>query len=434
MRIVSVLIVALWSSWATAQERCAALPEVLEAALATSPDLGQALAEREIARAQVWAARSQARPQVNFFGQAGIGDRQPLDQSRDDQVGFQATLELYSFGQRSAQVEQAREVLRAAQAGELQAQLDVAEQAILLYFELLRTEELVALTAAQADGYAQEAETIEERLARGLVTRSDARQIEARYASALADREEAEADRDNMSIQLSVFTGLEVRCGKEGSARAMGDALFGALGDLTVPDAMVLAETSAMSLRRAQADVRSAQAGLRAANRAGRPTLSANAFVLGNYNDSEFDIPDRWTRDDRVGFSLRQEIFAGGRLRADRAESRGRLRTAVALLEAERRVLENDVRQSVLGVNRQSMVSARRQQAAEAALDRLEATKLELERGTKTITDFALANEDYYTAAIQDAQASYNRDQELVRLAAVTGLLLDVEMPRPTVD
>jgi outer membrane protein TolC len=416
-------------SHAAAQEiGCVAIPEVLDAALGTAPAVTRAEADREIARAQVLAARSQTRPQVSLFGQAGIGNTQPLDQIRDDQIGVQANLELYSFGQRSAEIAAARETLRAAQAGELQAQTEVAERAILLYFELLRVSRLLELTSAQTEGYAQEAATVRTRLERGLVTRSDARQIEARYASALARREEAEITKDEIQLQLSIFLGDEVSCVNPVSARALGDALATRLGTIPVGEALAMAQNNAFGIKQARAEVRSQEARVRAADRAGRPTLSLNAFVLGQYNDSTLPIDDRWEQDDRVGFSLRQNIYSGGKLQAERAETRGRLRRSEADLVEARRQLEVDVRTAVLGVLRQGAIAQRRSAAAEAAYDRLEATRLELRRGSKTITDFVLANEDYYTAAIEEASAGYVRDQELVRLASLTGLLLDLDV------
>ncbi|MEE4211392.1 MAG: TolC family protein, partial [Parvularcula sp.] len=288
---------------ATAQEvGCASIPQVLDAALNTAPAVTRAGADREIARARVLAARSGGRPQLSLFGQTGIGNTQPLDQTRDDQIGVSANLELFTFGQRSAEITAARETLRAAQAGELQAQTEVAERAILLYFELLRVSRLLELTSAQTEGYAQEAATVRTRLERGLVTRSDARQIEARYAAALARREEAEITKDEIQLQLSIFVGDELSCVNPVSARALGDALQARIGEIPVDEALSMAQGNAFDLKRARAEVRSSEARVRAAERAGRPTVSLNAFVLGQYNDSTLPIDDRWEQDDRVGF------------------------------------------------------------------------------------------------------------------------------------
>lgn len=425
------LLASLALGAAVGEPACPTLPQVVDASLSVAPAVTRAEVEREIARARVLAARSEALPQVRFFGQTGLGDRLPLDQSRDDQLGISANLELFTFGQRSAAISAARQTLRAAQAGELQAQVDIAARSILLAFELLRTAKIVALTTAQTQGYARDADTVHERLERGLVTRSDARQIEARFAAALARREEAERIHETIAIQLSVLTGTELHCIDEASAMGLGRGLRSALGAMGAEEALALAEDHAFTLARAEAEVRSAEARLRAANRAGRPSLSLNAFVLGAYDDSELPIDDRWRREDRVGFSIRQDLFTGGRLRAERAESRSRLRGAMADLEAEEQQLELEVRTAVAGAVRQDVIATRRAVAARAALDRLEATLLELERGTKTVTEFVLANEAYYDAAIDEANAAFLRDEDLVRLAAITGLLLDIDLDHP---
>jgi outer membrane protein len=383
-------------------------------------------AERGLARAQVLASRSRAFPQFSLFAQRGFGNNQPIDQIRDDQVGISADWELFSFGQRGAVIDAAQETLRAAKAGELQAQTEVAQRAILLYYELLRTERMTALTESQTEGYGREAETVGRRLERGLMTRSDARQIEARYAAALARGEEIAARRDQVAIALSVFTGLEIECVETPSAERLSERMEAFLAQLTPAQALVMAEDHAFAINRARAQVRAAEARLRGARRAALPTLSLNAFVLAEYDDSDLPIDDRWEQDDRVGLSLRGPLFTGGRLRAGRAEQRARLRGAEATLAEQRRELESAVRTAVLGVQRQAAIQARRRAAAEAANDRLDATSTELGRGTKTITEFVLANEDYFAAAVDEVAAAWARDQQLVSLAALTGMLLEV--------
>nr|WP_305889051.1 TolC family protein [Parvularcula maris] len=403
------------------------LPETIDAALDLAPQLGQAEAERDVARARVLATRSRSLPQVSTFGTLGLGDTLPIDTVRDDQVGFRANWDLFTFGQQQAAIDEARQTLRAAQAGELQAQTEIAEQTILLYYELLRTSKMAALTQAQVDGYAQEADTVERQLERGLVTRSDARQIEARFASSEASLELASLRADEVAMELSVLTGREIRCVEEPSAIRLGEALATVLGTLEPAEAYVLAEDNAFFLAQAKSQVRAAEARYRGARRAGLPTISLNAFVIGVFDDGDFVMGDRWSRDDRVGFSFRQDFYTGGRLRADRLESRARLRGASAEFEAQRQQLELAVRTAVLGVQRQGAVQSRRAAATDAARDRLDTTVLELERGTKTITDFVLANEDYYRTALDEVATLWARDQALVRLASLTGVLLNVD-------
>jgi outer membrane protein len=413
--------------------RCVTLPETIDAALDIAPRLGIAEAEREAARARVLAARSRSLPQISSFGTLGLGDTLPIDQVRDDQAGFRANWDLFTFGQQQAAMEEARQTLRAAQAGELQAQTEIAEETILLYYELLRMSKMRALTEAQVTGYSQEADTVSRRLERGLVTRSDARQIEARFASAEASLELASLRADEAAMELSVLTGLNVTCVEEPSAVRLGEALAMVLGTLEPSEAYMLAEDNAFFLAQAKSQVRAAEARYRGARRAGLPTISLNAFVIGVYDDGDLAVGDRWSRDDRVGFAFRQDFYTGGRLRADRLESRARLRSASAEFEAQRRQLELAVRTAVLGVQRQGAVQTRRAAATDAAKERLDTTILELDRGTKTITDFVLANEDYYRTALDEVGTLWARDQALVRLASLTGVLLNVD-PAATRD
>jgi outer membrane protein TolC len=392
-----------------------------------SPQIGMAEAERDAARARVLATVAQGRPQVSSFAQIGIGENLPLETVRDDQIGVRVNWDLFTFGQQQAAINEARQTFAAARAGELQARTEIAEQSILLYYELLRTNKLRELTGAQTAGYAQEVETVGEQLDRGLVTRSDARQIEARFAAAEAALELAALRSEQVALELSILTRMEISCVEEPSALRMGKALSAVLGTLEPAEALVLAEDNAFFLERARAQVRAAQARYRGARRAGLPRISLNAFVLGEFDEGEFFDGAGFEQDDRIGFAMTQDLFASGRLRAGRLESRARLRGATADYEIRRQQLELAVRRAVLGVQRQGAVEAKRRAATDAARERLDTTVLELDRGTKTITDFVLANEDFYRAALDEVSASWARDQELVRLASLTGVLLEVD-------
>lgn len=422
-----VLALALAASTGS-EARCTTVFDAVDAALGRSPSIVRAQAEKGVAEARLVAAKSEGLPRIDLFAQTGIGENLPLDQVRDDQVGVSANWELFTFGQRAAANEAARQDLRAAAEGTLDAMTRMAERTMLLALELDRTERIVDLASTQVEGYARDAETAERRLSRGLITLSDARQIEARYEAALARQEEAAIARDVAAAELSVLTGFPVSCIKDQSTDLLSTWLAERMASMSPDAALGEATDFAAHIRRAEAELDAARARLTEANRAGLPSLSVNAFVLGEYDDSSLPVDDRWSRDDRVGFSVRQELYASGALKAQRAERRSQLRGAEATLEGELQELEIDVRRAALSAVRRNAIFKRRSAAEKAARERFEATQYEVERGTKTITDFVLANEDYYTASIDAVTARFERDQERLRLARLTGAIVDLSV------
>ncbi|MEM6913476.1 MAG: TolC family protein [Pseudomonadota bacterium] len=403
---------------------CLSPEQAVALALETAPETLTAEAERDFARASLMAARSRRYPQIGLFGQTGIGDRQPIDQSRDDQVGLSASLELTSFGQRSAAIAAARETLQAAEAGELAAMVEVAQTSLIFYSNLQRSERLVGLTTRQTDGYARDAETVTSRLERQLITLADARQIESRYAAALARREQAVLMRNNSLAELAVFVGIEPNCTASEEA-VLPPMVAQDLATMSRAEAMTRADLQSFNLLSARAARRAEQADLRQANRSGLPTVSLNAFALGEYDDSDLPVEDRWEREDRVGFSVRQDLFTGGQLRARQAEGRARVRAADAKVEEERRRIDFEVTRGIGALHQHAAIVRQREIASLAAAERLDLTIIELERGTKTISDYVLANEDYYNAAIEGVNASSERERTLINMAATTGLLPD---------
>ena len=110
--LIIIMSTGMYSFSVADAKDCPSSELLVVRALDTSPNLIDAAAEREAARAELLVQRSSRWPQVNVFGQTGIGNRQPLDQARDDQVGVSANLEITNFGQRAATIRAARETLK----------------------------------------------------------------------------------------------------------------------------------------------------------------------------------------------------------------------------------------------------------------------------------------------------------------------------------
>ena len=434
LRFLAVAALSAATAPAAAQESCLSFPGALRASLDFDPRIEGAEAGRESARAGLLAAYALNRPNLSVFGQTGFNDTRPLDQSRDDMFGVQATHDLYTFGQRRAAQEAARAQLEAARFGVESAQVDVAEGTAIAYLDVLRSQALARLAAEEQEAYREDAESAEGRLARRVITLTDASQIRSRFAVARSRTLTAEAEAEAALVRLAVLADRPVGCVEtQSAARVLGQDAAAVLS-LSPEGVFERAKSRSFALREARANQRAAAASLDEAKRANLPTVSANAFALYNYGGDTVRDPltgdldivnERFSGDQRVGLSLRQDLYAGGRNKARRADARARLRSAQSDIALETLVLEDRVRRAFAQARAAQASGLALLEASREGRTRLDATITEYRRGTKTLTDLVFATQDYYEAASAETAARYDFYTALVRLYAAMGTLLD---------
>ena len=407
-------------------EACLSFATALRQALVGDPRIESASAQADQAFANLQAANAQDRPNVALFGQTGLYDTLPLDRTRNDQLGVQVTQELYSFGQRAASKAQAAAQAQAARYGVDASRQDVAEGVAAAYLEALRTAAVAELTTEQEASFARDADLAQSRLDRRVITLTDASQIRARYAFAQSDTLTARADAEAALVRLTVLADLpRVPCVTEESAAALLGREADAVLALTVQAATDRASDRSYSLKAARAGVRAAAAGMDEARRANLPRVGVNAFTVYSDRQENFFTPSEFGADSQVSFTLRQDLYAGGRNAARRADARARLRGARADVDLERFVIEDRVGRALARARAARASSGALAEASQEGRTRLDATQREYELGTKTLTDLVIANEAYFNAARQEANARYAYYSALVSLYAALGILTD---------
>ena len=429
---------------AAAQDACLSFPSALRQALDFDPRIAGAAAQADQARAGLTAAYAQNRPSVQVFGQTGFNEVRPLDQTRDDQFGVQASVDLYTFGQRRAAQAAARAQVDAARQGVAAARIDVAEGIALAYLDAARGAALARLAEEEQEAYREDAEAAEGRLERRVITLTDASQIRSRFAVARSSTVDAQAAYEAALIRLGLLADRPVSCVAPDSAvRTLAGGAAATLA-LTPEGVFARAKDRSFALREARSNLRAARAGLDEAKRANLPTISANAFALTNYGEagvfdadgnrvlndpddpfSGFATEDVFSGDQRVGLSLRQDLYAGGRNRARRADARARVSAARSDVDLQELVLEDRVRRAFAQAKAAQTSGLALLEASQEGRTRLDATITEYRRGTKTLTDLVLATQDYYQAAARETAARYDFYTALVNLYAAMGTLTD---------
>jgi outer membrane protein len=384
---------------------------------------------------EVWAS---ARAQAALVGVAQGGWLPSLDasagatrfQNRDNpftRTSAALTLSwlLVDFGQRSANVENARQLLNAAAATQ-----DATVQALFLaalqtYYAAQATQAAV-ISAGEAERAAGESY----------------RAADARYAVGVA----TPADRLQAQTALSQATLNRIRA--EGEARNALGALANALG-FGAQQAMVLADLPAAptetsfqqqvdglineaqarrpDLRAAEAQVKAAEASVDLARAQGRPTISLAAGP--SWQESAGVV----TRGNSIGLSLNVPIFAGFdttyRVRSAaaqaevRAAQRDRIRNQVAL-DVWRAYQSLTTATQSLKTTADLVASA--EQSAKVALGRYKA-------GVGTVLDLLTAQSALASARLQRIQAQLDWNVYRATLAQAMGAL-DYTLLQPAAE
>lgn len=384
---------------------------------------------------EVWAS---ARAQAALVGVAQGGWLPSLDasagatrfQNRDNpftRTSAALTLSwlLVDFGQRSANVENARQLLNAAAATQDATVQTLFLAALQTYYAAQATQAAV-VSANEAERAAGES----------------FRAADARYAVGVA----TPADRLQAQTALSQATLNRIRA--EGEARNALGALANALG-FGAQQAMVLADLPAAptetafqqqvdalineaqarrpDLRAAEAQVKAAEAGVDLARAQGRPTISLAAGP--SWQESAGVI----TRGNSIGLSLNVPLFAG-------FDTTYRVRSAAAQAEvraAQRDRIKNQVALDVwrayqsLTAATQSLKTtadlvASAEQSAKVALGRYKA-------GVGTVLDLLTAQSALASARMQRIQAQLDWNVYRATLAQAIGAL-DYTLLQPAAE
>ena len=426
--IAAAAALSVTVSSAAASDQCLAMPDALRLSLDYDPRIDRAKADREIARANMQAAGSRHLPQLSVFGQTGLGDTPPLDRRRDDQLGLQLNHELFSFGNRRYATEAAQAQYRAAKLGVGEAEQNIAQGIAGAYLDVARAHAISQIADEQVASYARDAEAAESRLQRNVITLTEASQIRARYAVAQSDAIQAAVEVEASLARLSVLIGQDVTCLDDASIPTFVGQGAAELLRLDPDAAVDRAMDRSIALRRTKAQKAAARASINEANRANMPVVSLSGFALYEFNavGDEFLNRGQTTEgDSRIGLSLRQDLYTGGRNAARRADARARLQGAQADENLQKIVVEDLVKRALARARAQQQAGLALLEASEFAKIQLDNTTKEYRRGTKTLTDLVIANEAYFTAAEQETQARYAFYNSLVQLYSAMGQLTD---------
>ncbi|MGO3058132.1 MAG: TolC family outer membrane protein [Halomonas sp.] len=296
-------------------------------------------------------------------------------------------------------------------ATEQQLLIDVASA----YFDILRANEVLEARQAQERAIGRQLEQASEQFEVGLIAITEVEEARASFDQSRADRIAAES---NLQVAFEVLEQLTGQ--RYADIDSLGDMPVGVPTndrDYWVEQAIqrnpqVLAQQAGIEISRVGVDIA----------RAGRlPTFQA--FANYQHADSDLDAVSGYDASSQIGVSANLPIYTGGSTSASIRQGTYQLESTQYEFESQRRTTIQQVRSLYTQVSNNVETVEARQQAIVSTQSALEATRAGYEVGTRNIVDVLNAEQNYYNAIANYAEARYDYVVNLLSLRQQSGLL-----------
>ena len=405
--------------------QCTTFSDALSAAYHGDPRIEGARGELDRALANLQAARAQSRPQISGFVQAGSGTGRLLNNQSDNLSAIQYNQTIFTFGAIKYSKLAARAEIRAANANIGRVASEVAQEIGSAYLELLRAEALLKLAEQQEEFYAQNTATADSRLEAQVITISEASQIKANYALARSKRIDTDLARQQARARLESLIGYPLYCVSSLAADFYFADTEQYIGEITLDELLEESTRLAPEVQRGVARVAAAEALKKQVARGNLPSVSISGFASREYipesqRGPAFLNPPSYSDRNRIGISINQNFYRGGRGKAELRDAQGRLRIAESELATIRRSIEDMVRRSWVRVQaqeaaRQALAEARHQLSVQ-----MEQAQLEYAFGVRRLDEVIRAADAYFNTASQEVETQYQYYNNLFILRANT--------------
>ena len=237
--LAAIVLMCSVSTPALAQGSHDTLADAVDSAIGNNPQLMAERKARQGADETLNQANSQLGPQVNLSGSLGYdytevgrqvttasGTFPYAGDNTRARVGLEARQSLWSGGSLSAQRDQARAGVDAAQAQLIYAEQQTVLRVVTAYMDVRRADREVDIRQSNVTALTQQVKAAKDRFDAGEVTRTDVAQAEARKAASEADlaaatsrRGKAYADYEQIVGRAPAATGCSAdRAGPAGYA------------------------------------------------------------------------------------------------------------------------------------------------------------------------------------------------------------------------
>jgi len=404
------------------------LMDVYQQALAHDATLASALSTNRAAQEIIEQGKALYRPTVNFNAETNAlkSSFHYLSTSSTDRSQF----ENYRYGvdarqpifrqQNLIQIDQATTQVSIAD-----KQLNVAQQALMLrttqaYFDVLMAQDRIDLIVAQKTAIAGQLAQAQANFDLGSATITDANEAQARYDLAVAQEIAALNELEIAKHAVQAITGqlpqrlanvkLQLKANEMGLSMASWQELA-MLNNLNIQIQQDTAKLAEQEIAR---------------NQAGHlPTLDAVASYTNSYANgtvSRFGAGNE-LQIGSIGLQLQIPLYEGGAVSSRVRQAQLNKQRAQDDLTAVRRQTELDTQRAYLNLSTSIAQLKALDQAVISSQSQLDATQLGYQVGVRTSVDVLNAQQQYFSAKRDVAQARYNYLINIIRLKAAAGVV-----------
>lgn len=404
------------------------LDQAIAAALETSPEINQAIMNKEAIEFEREQAQGLYLPRVDIEASAGIRrlenpTRRTLGIEDDElyplEAGITAEQTIIDFGRRHGELmrQAARTdgaALRVAERSENTALL-VSRQ----YLDILLQQRIVAAADDNVTFHRNLVGDLGQGVQQGSISIADQQQAQERLQAAIVRKTEAEEALVNAQIQLQTLTGLSI------TGASMPQSLRATLSP-TLGEAVAEARQNNPKVKEAAADVDAAHAMVEKANGDLYPTVGVEA--RGRVGE-DIDGFDGETNDVMARVVLRWNIFDGGINRAKYQEMVRRASEARFRLHELTRYAEEDVRRAWNSMSTQRKVAQELDTQSKVSDDLLLSYREQFNVGRRSLLDVLDAQNTRYNVQVRLETARFAEQfAEYQALAASNKLLASMSL------
>ena len=416
--------------WAQAAD----LLDTLHAAQTNDPVFAAARASQQAGQEKLSQGRSLLMPSVNLNANTTFNNQSTQYQSgplvaasgdyKYNSNGYGVTLVQPLFRQQNWQVYNESE-LQAAQA---EMQLGIAGQDLIVrvaqaYFDVLIAQDSVDLAAAQMTAISEQLEQAKRNFEVGSATITDTLEAQSRFdltsAQEIAARNNLEIKRSALQQLINTTPGELAHLGKEFKLESPQPA------DMAKWLEQAQSNSLQLAIAKASAEIADKEV---MRNRGGHyPTVD----LVANYSKNNTGgVMANETTNRSVGMQLNMPLFQGGVLNSKWREAEANRERARQELENARRNVEQQTRQSYLGVVSGIAQVQALQQALASSQSVLDASKLGQQVGVRTNLDVLNAQQQLFSTRRDLYQAQYNYLLSELRLKQAVGTLNEDDLAR----
>lgn len=408
------------------------LDQAIAAALETSPEINQAIMNKEAIEFEREQAQGLYLPRVDIEASAGVRrlenpTRRTLGIEEDElyplEAGITAEQTVIDFGRRRGEL--MRQVARTDGAA-----LRVAERsentALLVsrqYLDILLQQRIVAAADDNVTFHRNLVGDLGQGVQQGSISIADQQQAQERLQAAIVRKTEAEESLINAQIQLQTLTGLSI--GGAAMPQSMRSAVSPTLGE-----AVAEARQNNPKVKEAQADVDAAHGMVEKANGDLYPTIGVDA--RGRVGE-DIDGFNGKTNDVQARVVFKWNIFDGGINRAKYQEMVRRASETRFRLHELGRYAEEDVRRAWNSMSTQRKVSEELATQSRVSDDLLLSYREQFNVGRRSLLDVLDAQNTRYNVQVRLETAKFSEQfAEYQVLAATNKLLASMNLATPT--